>query len=62
MIIFRIRYWKVLRFKKCIIATDIGSLRETVIDNETGILFKIKDCKDLKNKVEYLFNDLDKRL
>lgn len=41
--------------KKCVIATDIGSLKELVINNETGLLFKIKDIHDLKKKIAYLF-------
>jgi glycosyltransferase involved in cell wall biosynthesis len=42
-------------FKKCTIATDIGSLKEIVIDNETGLLFRIKDMENLKSKIEFLF-------
>jgi glycosyltransferase involved in cell wall biosynthesis len=42
-------------FKKCVIATNIGSLKEIVIDNETGLLFKIREVADLKNKIAYLF-------
>jgi len=44
-------------FKKCAVATDTGSLKELVIDKETGLLFKIKDIEDLKSKVEYLFSN-----
>ena len=44
-------------FKKCAITTNIGSLKELVTDNETGLLFKIKDFPDLKNKVAYLFGN-----
>lgn len=44
-------------FKKCVIATDIGSLKEIVINNETGLLFNLKDFGDLRNKVSILFND-----
>ncbi len=46
--------------KKCVIATDIGSLKELVIHNKTGLLFKIKDIYDLKNKIAYLFNNKSK--
>jgi len=44
-------------FKKCVVATKTGSLKELVSDNETGLLFKIKDPQDLRSKITYLFND-----
>jgi glycosyltransferase involved in cell wall biosynthesis len=44
-------------FEKCVIATNTGSLKEIVIDNETGLLFKLKDSQDLRSKVAYLFRD-----
>ncbi|MDE3213483.1 MAG: glycosyltransferase family 4 protein [Bacteroidota bacterium] len=44
-------------FKKCAIATDTGSLRELVVDNQTGLLFKIKDSGDLREKIAQLFNN-----
>lgn len=44
-------------FKKCAIATNTGSLKELVINNETGLLFKIKDSEDLKNKIITLFGN-----
>jgi glycosyltransferase involved in cell wall biosynthesis len=44
-------------FKKCAIATNTGSLKELVLNNQTGLLFKIKDIEDLKNKISYLFNN-----
>ena len=47
-------------FKKCVIATDTGSLREIVIDNQTGFLFPIKNVASLQKKIEYLFNDIPK--
>jgi len=44
-------------FKKCSIVTNTGSLKELVIDNETGLLFRIKDVNDLKSKITYLFGN-----
>lgn len=44
-------------FKKCAIATNTGSLKELVIDNETGLLFKLKDVQDLRSKITYLFGN-----
>jgi glycosyltransferase involved in cell wall biosynthesis len=44
-------------FKKCVIATNTGSLKELVIENNTGLLFKIKDVQDLRNKIAYLFSN-----
>lgn len=51
-------------FKKCAVATNTGSLKELVIDNETGLLFKLKDIDDMRSKVSYLFsnNDICKKL
>jgi glycosyltransferase involved in cell wall biosynthesis len=46
-------------FKKCVVATDTGSLKELVIDNETGLLFRIKDHLDLKEKITRLFSNMD---
>lgn len=45
---------------KCVVATDIGSLTENVMDGETGLLFKYKDVDDLKEKVKYLFEHPEK--
>jgi glycosyltransferase involved in cell wall biosynthesis len=47
-------------FKKCVLATDTGSLREIITDNETGILFPVKDFKFLKDKIQYLFSNRSK--
>jgi glycosyltransferase involved in cell wall biosynthesis len=44
-------------FKKCTVATNTGSLKELVIDHETGLLFEIKDIRDLKSKIAYLFGN-----
>jgi glycosyltransferase involved in cell wall biosynthesis len=44
-------------FRKCVVATDLGSLKELVIDQETGLLFKTKDHVDLREKITELFND-----
>lgn len=44
-------------FKKCAIATNTGSLKELVLDDETGLLFKIKDIEDLRSKISGLFGN-----
>ena len=44
-------------FKKCVIATNVGSLTENVEDGETGLLFEYKNVSDLKTKAKYLFNN-----
>jgi len=46
-------------FRKCVIATNIGSLKEMILNGETGLLFKIKDYGDLRDKITYLFNNSD---
>ncbi len=47
-------------YKKAVIATDIGSLKELVTHEQNGLLFKHKDSLDLKNKIEYMFANNDK--
>ena len=44
-------------FKKCVVATNIGSLKEMVLADETGLLFKIKDHLGLREKITYLFDN-----
>ena len=44
-------------FKKCVIATNIGSLSENVIENVTGLLFDYKNSNSLREKIEFLFNN-----
>lgn len=46
-------------FKKCVVATRVGSLIEMVVDNETGLLFNLKDSTDLATKINILFSNLD---
>lgn len=47
-------------FKKAVIATNIGSLKELVVNEETGLLFEYKNSVDLSTKVKMLFNDIQK--
>jgi glycosyltransferase involved in cell wall biosynthesis len=44
-------------FKKCVIATNIGSLRYAVKDRETGLLFEYHNVNDLAEKADYLFEN-----
>ena len=44
-------------FRKCAVATDIGSLKELVVDQKTGLLFGLKDVEALRNKITYLFQN-----
>lgn len=39
-----------------VIATDVGSLREEIIENETGYICKPEDPDDLAEKIEQYFN------
>lgn len=43
--------------QKCVIATDIGSLKENVVDGYNGLLFDYKNSTSLKEKVEILFSN-----
>lgn len=47
-------------YKKAVIATDLGSLKELVTHGKNGLLFKNKDSHDLKDKIEYMFTNNDK--
>lgn len=44
---------------KCVVATEIGSLTENVINQKTGLLFKYKNYFDLREKVCFLFEHPD---
>ncbi len=44
-------------FKKAVIATDLGSLKEMIDDRKTGVLFKMQDETDLREKVIELLNN-----
>ena len=46
-------------YKKAVIATNLGSLKEMVNDGETGLLFKAKDAMDLQKKISFLFDNPD---
>lgn len=41
---------------KCVVATDVGSLTENVVDGKTGLLFPYKESKKLREKISFLFN------
>jgi glycosyltransferase involved in cell wall biosynthesis len=41
---------------KCVVATDVGSLTENVVDGKTGLLFAYQNSRDLKEKITFLFN------
>ncbi|MEN8120036.1 MAG: glycosyltransferase family 4 protein [Bacteroidota bacterium] len=42
---------------KPVIASNIDGLNEIVIHNKNGLLFKVKDVKDLSQKIQMLLND-----
>ncbi len=42
-------------FKKAIVASDLESFKEFIIDQETGLLFRMGSAEELRNKVEYMF-------
>ncbi|MGM9870474.1 MAG: glycosyltransferase family 4 protein [Muribaculaceae bacterium] len=44
-------------FKKCVIATDFGSLPELVENGQTGLTFKYGDADDLRSIVELMLSD-----
>lgn len=46
--------------KKCVVASNIGSLAENVENRKTGLLFESKNADDLRRKAGYLFQNRDK--
>jgi glycosyltransferase involved in cell wall biosynthesis len=44
-------------FKKAVIASKIGSLKELVKNEQTGLLFEVKSVKDLREKIERLMTN-----
>ena len=40
----------------CIVSNAIG-IKESIINNKTGLLFRNKDYKDLAKKISYLINN-----
>ncbi|WP_456373010.1 glycosyltransferase family 4 protein [Methanocaldococcus sp.] len=46
---------------KPVIASDVGGLKEVVIDGYNGLLFKKEDIIDLKEKIQKLIDDKDLR-
>lgn len=44
-------------YGKIVITADVPSVRDYIINGKTGILYKHKDSEDLKNKIEYVFNN-----
>ncbi len=47
-------------FRKAVVATNVGSLREIVTAEETGLLFTIKDAASLQEAVKSLFESPEK--
>ena len=46
-------------FEKPVIASDVGSFREYIFDQETGLIVPPKEPKELARAIEKLFNDED---
>jgi glycosyltransferase involved in cell wall biosynthesis len=47
---------------KPVIASNVGGLKELIIDGETGLLFKAGNFKQMAEKMAYLLNDNDKAI
>lgn len=47
-------------YKKAVIATDFGSLPELVHENQTGLTFKYADINDFRDKIKFMFENVDK--
>lgn len=46
-------------YKKAVIATDFGSLPELVYENQTGLTFKYADINDFRDKIKFMFENVD---
>lgn len=42
-----------------VIGTNLGGITELIQDNQNGLLFKLKDIKDLRDKINYLYFNED---
>jgi glycosyltransferase involved in cell wall biosynthesis len=45
---------------KLIVASNVGGLKELIVDGETGLLFEAGDFKQMAEKMIYLLNNDDK--
>lgn len=46
--------------KKCVVASNLGSLAENIENGKTGLLFECKNAEDLRRKAEFLFQNRNK--
>jgi glycosyltransferase involved in cell wall biosynthesis len=47
---------------KPVIASNVGGLKELIIDSQTGLLFEAGNFKQMAEKIVYLLNDSDKAI
>jgi len=48
-----------MAMKTMIIATDINGINDVVEDKKTGLLVKSRDYRDLKEKMQYSYDNFD---
>jgi glycosyltransferase involved in cell wall biosynthesis len=48
--------------KKAVVASDLGALKEVILNNETGFLFDINSSQSLEDKISILVEDKSLRL
>lgn len=51
-----------MAYKKPIVATNVGGVKDLIIENKNGFCIDIKDKKKFKNKIKDLINDKNLRL
>lgn len=51
-----------MMYKKPVIASNDGGLKEIIVNNETGFLVETLNKEELKEAIEILINDSDKRI
>lgn len=50
-------------YKKLVLASNVGGMKELITDNKTGILFEAESSINLKNKIKNIINDgIDKKI
>jgi len=45
--------------EKAVVGSDLGGIKEMIIDGKTGLIFKGGDNKDLKEKIDYMLRNIE---
>ena len=53
--------WEAMAMEKPVVTTDVGAVKNYILDGQSGYIVPIKNSKELSNKVNYLLNNPQKR-